>query len=272
MYLGRIVEEGPVPAIFEEPLHPYTQMLRAASPVPDPAARVRAAAQDGEIPSAIDPPPGCAFHPRCPHAMPRCKDERTACFARSRRDAPPRATSSTAPAHDARALSSRSIVHAVARAADDGATRESAMRCILDLVGSAAMGFDSAGAVAAERPRACWSTVPGDFADLVLAAQRASAAAARFRQRDGPRPHSTWTTACASRADIRARRSSLRRGPRWEPERRRRRARSCTRVVAGYDAAVRWRSGGSRSPPRAPGRRIGVIALGRDDARRRRPR
>ena len=72
MYLGRIVEEGPVPALFDEPLHPYTRILRAASPVPDPRARFALPRVVGEIPSALSPPKGCAFHPRCPAAMPRC--------------------------------------------------------------------------------------------------------------------------------------------------------------------------------------------------------
>jgi oligopeptide/dipeptide ABC transporter ATP-binding protein len=72
MYLGRIVEEGPVPELFDEPLHPYTRILRAASPVPDPRARFSLPRVVGEIPSALNPPRGCAFHPRCPSAMPRC--------------------------------------------------------------------------------------------------------------------------------------------------------------------------------------------------------
>jgi oligopeptide/dipeptide ABC transporter ATP-binding protein len=76
MYLGRIVEQAPVPEIFDAPLHPYTQMLRAASPVPDPKARFALPRVVGEIPSAMNPPPGCAFHSRCPHAMPRCREER----------------------------------------------------------------------------------------------------------------------------------------------------------------------------------------------------
>jgi oligopeptide/dipeptide ABC transporter ATP-binding protein len=74
MYLGRIIEEAPVPEIFDSPLHPYTQMLRAASPVPDPRARFSLPRVVGEIPSALNPPPGCAFHTRCPQAMPRCKE------------------------------------------------------------------------------------------------------------------------------------------------------------------------------------------------------
>ncbi|MCW5591368.1 MAG: ATP-binding cassette domain-containing protein [Burkholderiales bacterium] len=94
MYLGRIVEEAPVPEIFDDPLHPYTQMLRAASPVPDPKSRFALPRVVGELPSAMEPPAGCAFHPRCPAAMPRCSREcptlspvgtgrRVACFLHS---------------------------------------------------------------------------------------------------------------------------------------------------------------------------------------------
>jgi len=75
MYLGRIVESGPVEQVFNEPLHPYTQVLRQASPVPDPRARSIAVRIEGEVPSAASPPSGCHFHPRCPHAMPVCKTE-----------------------------------------------------------------------------------------------------------------------------------------------------------------------------------------------------
>jgi oligopeptide/dipeptide ABC transporter ATP-binding protein len=78
MYLGRIVEEAPVPAIFDRPLHPYTQILRAASPVPDPRARFALPRVTGEVASAMNLPRGCAFHPRCPAAMPRCSEERPA--------------------------------------------------------------------------------------------------------------------------------------------------------------------------------------------------
>ena len=75
MYLGRIVEQGPVADIFREPLHPYTRVLRDASPSPDPALRQSLPRIEGEIPSAANPPPGCHFHARCPHAMPRCRTE-----------------------------------------------------------------------------------------------------------------------------------------------------------------------------------------------------
>jgi oligopeptide/dipeptide ABC transporter ATP-binding protein len=73
MYLGRIVEQGSVPAIFDEPLHPYTQLLKASSPVPDPDNAVAMRLQEGEPPSPVAPPTGCHFHPRCPFAIDRCK-------------------------------------------------------------------------------------------------------------------------------------------------------------------------------------------------------
>ena len=56
MYLGRLVEEGPVPAIFEDPLHPYTQLLKSTSPIPDPEHAVALDLQEGEPPSPVDPP------------------------------------------------------------------------------------------------------------------------------------------------------------------------------------------------------------------------
>ena len=73
MYLGRIVEEGPVPEIFEEPLHPYTRLLKSSSPIPDPEQTVALDLQEGEPPSPVDPPSGCHFHPRCPFVMEQCK-------------------------------------------------------------------------------------------------------------------------------------------------------------------------------------------------------
>jgi peptide/nickel transport system ATP-binding protein len=78
MYLGRIVEHGGIEDVFREPLHPYTRLLLDSSPVPDPAARHQLPDVSGEVPSASNPPSGCAFHPRCPHAQSRCKEARPA--------------------------------------------------------------------------------------------------------------------------------------------------------------------------------------------------
>lgn len=75
MYLGRIVELSPCEALFAKPVHPYTEALIAAAPVPDPT-RVRLEVPvEGEVPSPINPPRGCAFHPRCPLAIERCRIE-----------------------------------------------------------------------------------------------------------------------------------------------------------------------------------------------------
>lgn len=75
MYLGRVVESGPTVAVHDRPAHPYTQGLLAALPRLE-ARRTVFAAMPGDPASALAPPPGCAFHPRCPHAMPRCKIDR----------------------------------------------------------------------------------------------------------------------------------------------------------------------------------------------------
>ena len=73
MYLGRLIELADEPAIFARPLHPYTQALLAAVPQPDPRRRSRQSAPPGEVPSPIDPPSGCHFHPRCPRAAADCR-------------------------------------------------------------------------------------------------------------------------------------------------------------------------------------------------------
>ena len=74
MYLGRIVEQGPVQKIFERPAHPYTRALLEAVPAPDPRRRKRVVPVQGESPSAVSPPPGCPFHPRCPFAITACRE------------------------------------------------------------------------------------------------------------------------------------------------------------------------------------------------------
>ena len=73
MYLGKIVEKASTDDLISKPLHPYTQALIAAVPVPDPTARRIEVVIKGEVPSAINPPPGCRFHTRCPNAMDICR-------------------------------------------------------------------------------------------------------------------------------------------------------------------------------------------------------
>ena len=75
MYLGRPIEHGSKEEVFETPLHPYTRALQASSPSTDPRRRSRRIAVKGELPSPLAPPPGCAFHPRCPFANERCRTE-----------------------------------------------------------------------------------------------------------------------------------------------------------------------------------------------------
>ena len=73
MYLGRIVEDAPKRELVEKRLHPYTQALFEASPVMDPDQRGARCTVMGDLPSPIDPPKGCYFHPRCPRAMEQCR-------------------------------------------------------------------------------------------------------------------------------------------------------------------------------------------------------
>ncbi len=75
MYLGRPIEHGGRAAVFDQPLHPYTRALQASSPSTDPKQRSKRLAVKGELPSPLDPPPGCPFHPRCPFANERCRTE-----------------------------------------------------------------------------------------------------------------------------------------------------------------------------------------------------
>jgi len=78
MYLGRIVEYTDTRTLFITPLHPYTESLLAAVPVPDPSVKRERRVLQGDVPSPIDPPSGCHFHTRCPYAAERCKVEQPA--------------------------------------------------------------------------------------------------------------------------------------------------------------------------------------------------
>jgi oligopeptide/dipeptide ABC transporter ATP-binding protein len=78
MYLGKIVELANSVELYRNPRHPYTRALLSAVPVPDPTTRRERMVLPGDVPSPINPPPGCAFHPRCPYAEERCRREEPA--------------------------------------------------------------------------------------------------------------------------------------------------------------------------------------------------
>lgn len=76
MYLGRLVELADSKELYEKPLHPYTEALLSAVPIPDPTVKRERILLKGDVPSPANPPKGCAFHPRCPHVMDKCKEVR----------------------------------------------------------------------------------------------------------------------------------------------------------------------------------------------------
>jgi peptide/nickel transport system ATP-binding protein/oligopeptide transport system ATP-binding protein len=75
MYLGKIVEMAPREALFENPLHMYTKALISAIPIPDPTLDRERVLLEGEVPSPVNPPRGCRFHPRCPIAIDQCSQD-----------------------------------------------------------------------------------------------------------------------------------------------------------------------------------------------------
>src|SRR5262249_46979590 len=78
MYLGRIVELAPAAGLFAAPKHPYTAALISAIPLPDPKPRRLAALAAGDVPSPVNTPSGCRYHPRCPYSERRCREQEPA--------------------------------------------------------------------------------------------------------------------------------------------------------------------------------------------------
>jgi oligopeptide/dipeptide ABC transporter ATP-binding protein len=76
MYLGSIIETGSRTELFRAPKHPYTQILMAANPTVGRGKRRHRVVVQGDVPSPVNPPSGCRFHPRCPFATPKCSAER----------------------------------------------------------------------------------------------------------------------------------------------------------------------------------------------------
>ena len=75
LYLGRVMEVAPTQALFDAPAHPYTQALLGAAPIPDPAQPAPSVALQGDPPSPLNPPSGCVFRTRCPHAIAACAEQ-----------------------------------------------------------------------------------------------------------------------------------------------------------------------------------------------------
>ena len=85
MYLGKIVESTDRDILFHKPRHPYTTSLLNSIPIPDPRQRLKIIPLQGELPSAANPPPGCAFHPRCPKSSALCQEELPSLTGRNER-------------------------------------------------------------------------------------------------------------------------------------------------------------------------------------------
>jgi oligopeptide/dipeptide ABC transporter ATP-binding protein len=75
MYLGKLVETGPAQQVFDQPLHPYTQALFGAIPMPEVDTKRELKVLEGNVPSPVNPPSGCRFHTRCPLAQAQCREQ-----------------------------------------------------------------------------------------------------------------------------------------------------------------------------------------------------